>query len=338
MTYFPPDQERKLQLLSRLKPILAGIMFSRYPDHSVDIEALEETLGRIRFKMLDTAEAGKKLRGQMDEVRVLIDQIRQEINSSDRKKTEAVLRLFEKNLIKDLGDKLQTVRASVNARPMTYEDLPHDLLERFVTPDRNFLIRIYPNGDIWNPQFLGSFVRDLRSVDPDAVGDPVTLFVFTQAFRDSTINAALFSMAAMFIFLLLVMRDFVSASLSIFPLLAGTVYTFGLMHPLGINLNLANSIFLPLIVGAGAEFGIIIVSRWQQEQQEKGYIVLPSSTAWGVVLAGLSTTVGFGSLIISSHRGIFSLGLLTTIGSLAVLAAAVIFLPVIIKLVVRRTR
>ncbi len=110
-------------------------------------------------------------------------------------------------------------------------------------------------------------------------------------------------MAAMFIFLLVVMRDFVSASLSIFPLLAGTVYTFGLMHPLGINLNLANSIFLPLIVGAGVEYGIIIVSRWKQEQQEKRDIILPSSTAWGVVLAGLSTTVGFGSLMISSHRG-----------------------------------
>ncbi len=187
----PTDQKKKLQMLSKLKPILAGIRFSRPSDDAVDIKALEEALGRISFKMLDTAEAGKKLKGQMDEVRGLIDQIRQDINSSDLKKTEAALSLFEKDLIKDLGDKLQTVRASVNARPMTYEDLPGDLLERFVTPDRNFLIRIYPNGDIWNPQFLGRFVRDLRSVDLDAVGDPVTLYVFTQEFRDSTIKAAL---------------------------------------------------------------------------------------------------------------------------------------------------
>jgi predicted RND superfamily exporter protein len=51
----------------------------------------------------------------------------------------------------------------------------------------------------------------------------------------------------------------------------------------------------------------------------------------GVILAGLTTTVGFGSLCISAHQGIFSLGLLTTIGSLAILAAAVFFLPALLQ-------
>ena len=50
----------------------------------------------------------------------------------------------------------------------------------------------------------------------------------------------------------------------------------------------------------------------------------------GVILAGLSTTVGFCSLIISTHQGIHSLGVLTTIGSLCVLAAAVLFLPALL--------
>jgi predicted RND superfamily exporter protein len=51
----------------------------------------------------------------------------------------------------------------------------------------------------------------------------------------------------------------------------------------------------------------------------------------GVILAGLSTTVGFCSLIISTHQGIHSLGVLTTIGSLCVLAAAVPFLPGLLR-------
>jgi uncharacterized protein len=55
------------------------------------------------------------------------------------------------------------------------------------------------------------------------------------------------------------------------------------------------------------------------------------STAQGVILAGLTTTVGFGSLCISAHQGIFSLGLLTTVGSLAILAAAVLFLPAVLS-------
>jgi hypothetical protein len=52
----------------------------------------------------------------------------------------------------------------------------------------------------------------------------------------------------------------------------------------------------------------------------------------GVTLNGLTTMVGFGSLMIASHQGIFSLGLLLTLGSACGLAAALIVLPVLLKL------
>jgi predicted RND superfamily exporter protein len=85
-----------------------------------------------------------------------------------------------------------------------------------------------------------------------------------------------------------------------------------------------------MIVGAGVEYAIIILQRWKQGGN--GDPVLPYSTGKGVILAGLSTTVGFASLMISSHQGVYSLGLLTTVGSLSVLAAAVLVLPAIMHL------
>ncbi|HRT70312.1 MAG TPA: MMPL family transporter [Syntrophales bacterium] len=328
----PHEQEAKLKMLKRVRPILDGIAFSPTAAQTVDVKALKEVLGRIRFKMLDTEGVGEKLKNQMVEVRTIIDEIREKVDSSEREEVQKALVLFEKSLIHDLDDKLQMVRSNVNARPMTVNDLPHSLLERLVSSNGHFLIRVYPKGDVWDPQFLGRFVQDLRSVAPNAVGDPVTLYVFTREFQISVIKAALLSGAFMFVFLLFVMREFKSAFLSIAPLLVGSVWTFGLMPPLGINLNLANSIFLPLIVGAGVEYGIIIIYRWRQKEEGKApSTVLPSSTAWGVVLAGLTTTFGFGSLMISSHRGIFSLGLLTTVGSLAVLVASVVFLPAVLE-------
>ena len=105
------------------------------------------------------------------------------------------------------------------------------------------------------------------------------------------------------------------------------------MYLFGIDLNLANGIFLPLILGAGVEYGIIVVQRWRQGSCDSPEGSCPSSTGIGVVLAGLSTTVGFGSLTISEHQGVHSLGLLTTIGSLSVLAAAVLFLPALLQLI-----
>jgi len=54
-----------------------------------------------------------------------------------------------------------------------------------------------------------------------------------------------------------------------------------------------------------------------------------------VALAALTTTLGFGSLMVSGHQGTFSLGLLATVGSLSVLLASLSILPAFLRLVER---
>jgi predicted RND superfamily exporter protein len=333
----PSDQEEKIRLLREIKPLLAGIGPFSNERHSSDIEQLDQILGRIRFKMLDSSASqwgvSRPLRTQMKEVRGLIDDIRQSFRNTDRSKLHRELEAFENDLIKDLNEKLDLLRKGVEARPMRIEDLPKQLRERYVGQDHLYLIRVFPAQNIWEPGLLKAFVRDLRTVDPDAVGDPVTLSTFTEAFRDACIKAALYAVLFIFLLLIVTFRSLVSTLLALAPLLVGTAWTFGLMYLFGIDLNLANSIFLPLILGAGVEYGIIVVQRWRQGSCDSPEGSCPSSTGIGVVLAGLSTTVGFGSLTISEHQGVHSLGLLTTIGSLSVLAAAVLFLPAVLQLI-----
>ena len=52
----------------------------------------------------------------------------------------------------------------------------------------------------------------------------------------------------------------------------------------------------------------------------------------GVLVAGLTTVTGFGSLMLADHQGIYGLGLLLTLGTSASLAAALIVLPVLLRL------
>jgi predicted RND superfamily exporter protein len=104
-----------------------------------------------------------------------------------------------------------------------------------------------------------------------------------------------------------------------------------MMWLLDLPFNQANVLFLPLILGEGIEFGIIILVRWRMEESARA-ITLPASTAKGVALAALTTTLGFGSLMISGHRGVFSLGLLATVGSLSVLLASLSVLPAFLRL------
>ena len=52
-----------------------------------------------------------------------------------------------------------------------------------------------------------------------------------------------------------------------------------------------------------------------------------------MLVSGLTTIVGFGSLMIADHRGIFGLGLLLTLGTATSLIAALVVLPVLLRMV-----
>ncbi len=333
VSLLPQEQKEKAELLREMKPLLAGVRPFQVSNRTVKVSELNEILGRIHFKMLDSGwDVSPSVKIQMKEASALLTDLRQRLRSMEGSRLLHRLQTFERALIADLNDKLDLLRANVNAPPMRIDDLPKTLLRRFVGKNGLYLLRVFPSQNIWEPDVLGKFVHDLTATDPDAIGDPVTLYFFTKAFRDACMAAALY--AAVFIFLILwvTFRSILSTLLAMTPLAVGTVWTFGVMHGFGVDLNLANSIFLPLVVGAGVEYGIIIVQRWRQ--REAG-VVLPSSTGQGVILAGLTTTVGFGSLTLSSHQGLYSLGLLTMIGSLVILAAAVLLLPALLQLITR---
>jgi hypothetical protein len=329
----PSDQERKIGILREMKPLLDNVRSIPMPADPVDAGRLDSVFARIRFKMLDSgsSETGvpKPILAQMQEVGQLIDAIRLDFNSIERSTLLGRLKKFEARTIADLNDKLSLLWENIGTSPLRPEDLPKPLADRFVGPGNLYILRVFPAGDVWDPQFLDRFVRQLASVDPDATGDPVTLSVFTKEFRNACVKAAVYAVVFIVLLLAVVLRSPVSVLAALSPLVMGTLWTLGLMHLFGIDLNLANTIFMPLVVGAGVEYGIIVVQRWRQSRDPAAF-TLPVSTGMGVILAGLSTTVGFCSLIISTHQGIHSLGVLTTIGSLCVLAAAVLFLPALL--------
>jgi predicted RND superfamily exporter protein len=238
---------------------------------------------------------------------------------------------FEKQFFADLRDKWQLLQANLQSAPPTLEDLPPSIVKRFLSPQGTYLIQVFPSQDIWNPQPLEQFVQDLRSVDPKVVGDPVLLYVFTLAFRNSCLWAAGMALLAVAVMILVLFRSLKLTMLALLPLWVGTAMTLNLMWLLGLPFNQANVLFLPLILGEGVEFGIIILTRWQLEEDARA-ITLPASTAKGVILAAITTTVGFGSLMVSSHPGVFSLGLLATVGSLSVLLASLSVLPALLHL------
>jgi predicted RND superfamily exporter protein len=140
---------------------------------------------------------------------------------------------------------------------------------------------------------------------------------------------------------LLTFRAVRPALLALVPLAVGSCWTLGIMGLLHMTFNVANLIVLPLIMAPAVESGIMIIYR-HREERDRGRrpLSLPQSTGRAVVFSTLSTIIGFGSLMISHHQGIFSIGLLLAIGVASVLLASVTTLPSLLSIwpLPRRTR
>jgi hypothetical protein len=337
LSFLPQQVAAKRPILRQMLPVLNAINFPQAPAGLPEPQELAAILSRINFKV---AEAAKNLgkdqaatQERVEETHRLINQIIPLLKTGD---LHAARRLDEygRYFFSDLRDTWDLFRGYVDsgltASPPTLADLPASVRQRFISPEGSYLIRVFPSEDTWNFGPLKQFVKSLWSVDPNAVGDPVLLYSFTLGFRNSILWAAGMALLAIIVMLVLLFRSLQMAMLALIPLVVGTGLTVNLMWLLNLPFNQANVLFVPLILGEGIEFGIIILARWRQEESARA-ITLPASTAKGVALAALTTTLGFGSLMVSGHQGTFSLGLLATVGSLSVLLASLSILPAFLR-------
>ena len=68
------------------------------------------------------------------------------------------------------------------------------------------------------------------------------------------------------------------------------------------------------------------------EARARGGPRFARSTILAVGFNGLSTITGFATLMLAHHRGMWSLGLLLTLGSVTSLVASIVVLPVLVRL------
>ncbi len=343
LSFLPSEVDAKRPLLEKLRPVLSSIKFSKEPTSVSGPAELAAILSRINFKIGEAARSLQEEKAasaeQIAETHGLINRIIPLLNGNQPAQIAARLANFERQFSTDLQEKWQLVngyvKSALDTPALTLADLPQAVRQRFISDTGTYLIRVFPSQDIWNFEPLKLFVKSLWGVDPNAVGDPVLLYVFTLGFRNACLKAAGVALLAIAAMLLVLFRSWKMTLLAFLPLIVGTGLTLCLMWLLGISFNQANVLFVPLILGEGIEFGIIILMRWRLEESAR-VITLPASTAKGVALAALTTTVGFGSLMVSGHQGVFSLGLLATVGSLSVLVASLSFLPAFIRVLERK--
>lgn len=172
-------------------------------------------------------------------------------------------------------------------------------------------MQVYSKVNIWDVGPMGEFVHDIRSVDPEATGNPLQVYEASRHMKRSFEQAACYALAAILPLMLLGFRRLGHMLTAVLPMGIGILETMGLMGLLDIPLNPANMIVLPLILGLGIDTGINVVH--DMRNQRGRYFGASNAAVVSIVVNTLTTMVGFGALMIANHQGLQSLGRVLTI-------------------------
>ena len=124
-------------------------------------------------------------------------------------------------------------------------------------------------------------------------------------------------MTAIIIYVFAVFRNLRTVIFILLPVFTGSIWTLGIMDVFNLKLNMANLVILPLILGIGVVNGIHITHRYRDRKRTRQKWCWVKSTGQAVVLSSLTTIIGFGSMMVADHYGVFSLGLVLSLGVLA---------------------
>lgn len=228
----------------------------------------------------------------------------------------------------------QMFERAATAERLEIQDVPNEIVSRFLSQDGTYAIYAYPSVNIWEQEPLTNFVHDLQSVSPTVTGPPIMFSEILKLVRTSYFHAAAFSALAILIVFFLDFKSLRYTLLAFLPLILGIFSLFGLMSLLKLSFNTANMIALPMILGIGADNGVHMIHRFREEK-EKTINFLFGSTGKALLITYLDTLTSFVGLAVANHQGLAQLGRVVILGITCCTAAGILVLPSIMSLIIR---
>ena len=338
--FLSENQERKLGLVCEIKQDLAALAFPKPDPAPVNISALSETLysfyGFLGAASDEVRKDDPVLARQLVELRQEVEDLRKDMlhgGDAEVARHAAQLGAYQRAFFDEVCSTFEGLKSQDTSAPLRPQDLPAALHDRFVGITGKYLLMVNPKEDVWKREAQKTFIEQLRTVDPNVTGTPVQLYEYTNLLKDSYVQAAKYSLMAIVFLVLFHFRSPWSVVLSLLPVAIGSLWLAGLMGWLGIQTNPANIMTLPLVIGIGVTNGIHILNRFAEEQTPN---ILARSTGKAVLVSGLTTIAGFGSLALGKHQGLQSLGYVMATGLATCMIAALTLLPALLTLIYRR--
>ena len=161
-------------------------------------------------------------------------------------------------------------------------------------------------------------------------GFAVVFETTTGLIRRGLAQASLLATGMALLVMLVALRGLRGAVLAVWPLVFALAGVLGIMGWLGLRLNMASQLALPILLGTAVDYGILMTRRWREPDGADPVRVI-RSMGGTIGLAGATTMIGFGSLMLARHRGLATFGGLAAGGVALAMGAAVLGIPVLIR-------
>jgi hypothetical protein len=327
----PQNQARKAALFKQAAAKLAALPTAPASAGKVEagamiaaLKRLEEAFENLAEKLFAAGAAAELAR--LDDLLDKLASARERLQQAPEK--AALLTPLQARLGRDVAAGLQQLRTWVTAPPVTAAQLPASLRDLFVGRDGRIQLKLVPREDIWQFGNLRRFIDDLRRVDPDVSGVPISVYESARLMKRTFLSAAVVTVILVSFLLWFYARSWRYVLLTLTPLAVGMIWLLSLMGWLGIDFNLANFFAIPILIAIGVDGGVHFLARWRHLGNS---CLFSTSTPMAVTLSFATTMIGFGGLLFAHHRGLASLGGVMVLGSLTGMLSCLLVLPAVLK-------
>jgi len=332
----PRDQDHKREMLAAIQHRLR-----RLPDRGSVIPHLRPDSNEMKAELAALIDRLQPLAGEA--APPLLATLQRNLaslrNALTNAPTPAVaedrLQDFDQRLAGDLAEDLHRLREVSTPTAIALADLPPDLRERYVGASGKWLLRVFAKDCLWDFEPLAHFTKQIQTVDPEATGKVFSTVEGLRAMKNGFQWAGLYALLAIIAVLAADFRNPKRVLIALTPLAMGVIAAIGIMSLCGFALNPANMIAFPLLLGVGVDNGVHILHDYLLRRRA-GHADISYPIGRGVLVKAMTTMIGFGTLMISSQRGLASLGLILTLGVGCCMLASLVFLPAVLEIWAQR--
>lgn len=329
------------QWLQQHKNELTSIEWEKPP--AVEVVDLP-TIAKKATELADRIEAGAKAskKPQMwNETAASLRTFADALNAPSNENAER-LTAWQEAFIAEL----QRILAQFSPPPPDLATVPYEMRSHLVSADGTYALYVYPKHDLWDRDLLRAFVTQIETAVGKVPGDLVVtgiasdIYHTTGSIRTAFIHATVYALALIVILVLIDLRDVRQMLFAVSVLALGLPMLVGVMGLIGLDWNFANFFGLPILIGAGHEYGVFMIHRYREVLHDPRRVWRSWDVAdRALLLCAYVTCSSFAFFwALGHHRGLKSLGLVMAVGTGCIYLSTVLVLRPILKWRLERKR